>query len=184
MTAEGIIEALHGHHGVCRCPAHDDRSPSLSIRERGGKVLVHCHAGCPQSDVIEALRARGLWPERERPQWTPTERQAWGRRRHAAERLGNDAAAWLQIRVEHLEDEKRGAYEANDWNRLAPAARELYLFGSRGPGWVIGAYQAAQRADPRGTAAMVRAGREMAAAWERVVRMMIDAMANREEQAP
>ena len=40
------------------CPAHDDRAPSLSITDAtGGKVLVRCHAGCDQRDVIAALRA-------------------------------------------------------------------------------------------------------------------------------
>jgi hypothetical protein len=28
---------------------------------RNGKVLVRCHAGCDQRDVIAALRARGVW---------------------------------------------------------------------------------------------------------------------------
>jgi hypothetical protein len=49
---------------IARCPAHDDRRPSLSIRDGDdGKLLVHCHAGCGQEDVIAALRARGLWRE-------------------------------------------------------------------------------------------------------------------------
>jgi putative DNA primase/helicase len=44
------------------CPAHDDREPSLSIIDgNGGKVLVRCHAGCDQPDVIGALRSRGVW---------------------------------------------------------------------------------------------------------------------------
>ncbi|MDR0701226.1 MAG: hypothetical protein LBF61_02265 [Azoarcus sp.] len=43
---------------IARCPAHDDRSPSLSIRETGdGRVLLHCFAGC---DVSEVLSAMGL----------------------------------------------------------------------------------------------------------------------------
>ena len=41
---------------MARCPAHDDHEPSLSITEaKDGKVLVHCHAGCDQRDVIDAL---------------------------------------------------------------------------------------------------------------------------------
>jgi putative DNA primase/helicase len=45
-------------------PAHDDRSPSLSIHDMDdNKVLVHCHAGCDQERVITALRVRGLWAE-------------------------------------------------------------------------------------------------------------------------
>jgi DNA primase len=46
---------------MARCPAHDDRTPSLSIREVEGKVLIHCHAGCSQRDVIAALKSGGLW---------------------------------------------------------------------------------------------------------------------------
>jgi hypothetical protein len=45
--------------------AHDDQHASLSITERDGKVLLHCHAGCSQESVIGALRAAGLWPEPE-----------------------------------------------------------------------------------------------------------------------
>jgi putative DNA primase/helicase len=68
MTAEMIAKALGGRKGgggwAARCPAHDDRSPSLSIRDASdNKVLVRCHAGCHQERVIAALRTRGLWTE-------------------------------------------------------------------------------------------------------------------------
>lgn len=68
--AREIVAALkgkwHGGYGTCRCPAHDDSSPSLSVTAKhGGIVLVHCHAGCDGKDVIRALRDRGLWPDRE-----------------------------------------------------------------------------------------------------------------------
>jgi DNA primase len=47
---------------VACCPAHDDKTPSLSIEDsRDGKVLVHCFAGCSQDQVIGALRDLGLW---------------------------------------------------------------------------------------------------------------------------
>jgi hypothetical protein len=39
-----------------RCPAHADRSPSLSICEgREGRVLVHCFAGCAPTQILAAL---------------------------------------------------------------------------------------------------------------------------------
>ena len=47
------------------CPAHDDRAPSLSIREADdGKVLLHCWAGCFTADVLAAigLTVRDLFP--------------------------------------------------------------------------------------------------------------------------
>jgi 5S rRNA maturation endonuclease (ribonuclease M5) len=55
-----------GASWLARCPAHDDHDPSLAIREECGKVLVHCFAGCQQSDVLNALKTRGLWRS-ERP---------------------------------------------------------------------------------------------------------------------
>jgi hypothetical protein len=68
MTAEEIAEALRGRKTggswTAQCPAHDDRTPSLSIRDSvDDKVLVHCHAGCDQRDVIAALKEQGLWAE-------------------------------------------------------------------------------------------------------------------------
>lgn len=43
---------------VARCPAHKDRTASLSIRELDdGRVLVHCFAGCAVADVVTAAGA-------------------------------------------------------------------------------------------------------------------------------
>ena len=41
---------------LARCPAHDDRRPSLSIREaEDGKVLVKCWSGCGAGEIVSAL---------------------------------------------------------------------------------------------------------------------------------
>ena len=69
MDAKTIATTLKGTRSgngwTARCPAHDDRAPSLSISEnREGRVLVKCHAGCPQAAVIDALKSLGLWPGR------------------------------------------------------------------------------------------------------------------------
>jgi putative DNA primase/helicase len=66
MTAESIAKALGGRKvgggWMARCPAHADREPSLSIRHaQDGKILVRCHAGCDQAQLIAVLRSRGLW---------------------------------------------------------------------------------------------------------------------------
>jgi hypothetical protein len=66
MKAESLAMALGGRKAgaawMACCPAHQDRDPSLAITDaKDGSVLVRCHAGCDQRDVIEALRARGLW---------------------------------------------------------------------------------------------------------------------------
>jgi hypothetical protein len=47
------------------CPAHEDRSPSLSVSETDeGNVLVHCFAGCETRAVVNAvgLELRDLFP--------------------------------------------------------------------------------------------------------------------------
>ena len=45
----------NGKGWVARCPAHEDRSPSLSVDERDGKILLHCHAGCTIEAICAAL---------------------------------------------------------------------------------------------------------------------------------
>ena len=61
MTAEAlaaVIGARRSARGrwMARCPAHEDRSPSLSITEgHDGRVLLHCWAGCHTIDVLNAL---------------------------------------------------------------------------------------------------------------------------------
>lgn len=49
-----------------RCPAHEDKSPSLSIRELpDGRLLLHCWAGCDTADVLAVigLAFTDLFPE-------------------------------------------------------------------------------------------------------------------------
>ncbi|MGR3782202.1 MAG: DUF7146 domain-containing protein [Albimonas sp.] len=63
--ARAVTAALggkwQGRNGSCRCPAHRDRVPSLSVSDgRDGRLLLHCFAGCDFRDVLAALKDRGL----------------------------------------------------------------------------------------------------------------------------
>lgn len=64
VRARNIVEQLggiwHGTSGECRCPAHDDGSPSLSVRLGDTAILFHCFAGCTTLDVLKALQRRKL----------------------------------------------------------------------------------------------------------------------------
>lgn len=73
MTDEELVRrGLSCGRGSCRdlesgaathCPAHLDRTPSLSVTTTpSGKLLVHCHASCSQDTVVAALKSQGLWP--------------------------------------------------------------------------------------------------------------------------
>ena len=52
------------------CPAHGDHNPSLSIKVGDdGRVLLHCHGGCPFASIVAALglEPRDLFPQE--PRW-------------------------------------------------------------------------------------------------------------------
>jgi hypothetical protein len=59
---ETVLERLEGVKKAggafkARCPAHADRSPSLSIKEGDdGRVLLYCFAGCEVAAVVAALK--------------------------------------------------------------------------------------------------------------------------------
>jgi P4 family phage/plasmid primase-like protien len=67
MTSNGptaydrILDRLDGvrrngdNNAIARCPAHDDRNPSLSLRAIENQTLVYCHAGCAVRDVLAAI---------------------------------------------------------------------------------------------------------------------------------
>lgn len=74
MSADILLQHLakikrtgQGRWMAC-CPAHDDRSASLSIRELDdGLVLVHCFAGCNVHEIVAAvgLELSDLFPPRD-----------------------------------------------------------------------------------------------------------------------
>lgn len=58
---EGVLSRLskvrgrNGHWIAC-CPAHDDRTPSMTIREtEDGTILMHCFSGCSIGQIADAL---------------------------------------------------------------------------------------------------------------------------------
>lgn len=40
---------------MARCPAHDDKTPSLSISLRCESIALYCHAGCSTEDVLDSI---------------------------------------------------------------------------------------------------------------------------------
>ena len=67
LEARGCQPRRCGEGWTARCPAHDDRNPSLSVDAgSGGRVLLHCHAGCSTESIVRALglEMRDLMPAR------------------------------------------------------------------------------------------------------------------------
>jgi len=61
MNPKDILSRLsqvrgRGESWTARCPAHDDKSPSLAIRFKSdGRVLMHCFGGCAVDEVLGAI---------------------------------------------------------------------------------------------------------------------------------
>jgi hypothetical protein len=73
MSAETLLSRLDKvkqikpGNWVARCPAHDDRGPSLAVRELDdGRTLAHCFAGCAVHEIVQSvgLSLSDLYPER------------------------------------------------------------------------------------------------------------------------
>ena len=93
-SGRAIVEALGGlwrnDRGMCRCPAHGDRTPSLSVRLGRKRLLFHCFAGCETRAILDALHALRLVGS---ASWSPAERHdpPDDRSRRAAQRLWSEA---------------------------------------------------------------------------------------------
>jgi len=111
LEAEGreIVERLGGEWrpggGMCRCPAHDDRTPSLSVRPGERRLFFHCFAGCETGKVIHALGALQLL----RPQ-VPDEGRMVARDPVDPGRRNRGAAARLWAAAKPLERSPAEAY--------------------------------------------------------------------------
>jgi hypothetical protein len=62
MTGEDFVSRLQGvrrtgqHSWMARCPAHEDKSPSLTVSEKEPeKILAYCHAQCGIEAITGAL---------------------------------------------------------------------------------------------------------------------------------
>jgi hypothetical protein len=123
-----------GRGFTARCPAHDDRAASLSVRARddGQGVLLHCFAGCAYSTIARAI---GLGTSAPTPhaQYASTldearaavlaeaRRQPWARMvEHYA------AARWVRAGFRHAEARRGAGHALGDtepgWELLAGAA--------------------------------------------------------------
>ena len=113
-----LVERLGGRWsdsgGMCRCPAHEDRTPSLSVRPGRTRLLLHCFAGCEASAVLRALEADRLLEPCGRSAGEPRPGKAGGL---------EEAAARLWAEARAVADTPASAYLAS--RGLAMASPEL-----------------------------------------------------------
>jgi hypothetical protein len=84
---QGVRPAGDGRWSAL-CSAHPDRTSSLSIRDTGERILIHCFAGCAADDVLAAVNLK--WSDFYPDKWAcarlrPNEgARRWARRALAA----------------------------------------------------------------------------------------------------
>ena len=54
-TVTGRECGKKGSRWSAHCPAHEDREPSLNVKEDGSRLLVKCHAGCTVDEIVKVL---------------------------------------------------------------------------------------------------------------------------------
>lgn len=71
----GVKDTGKGQY-VALCPNHDDKHPSLYIKDAGNKVLLDCKAACPTGDVLSAagLSMRDLFTDSRIQNYKPKQR--------------------------------------------------------------------------------------------------------------
>lgn len=82
MIIDNILTLLSGvkrtgtDRYICCCPAHDDKHPSMTIKQDGDKVLIHCFGGCSVPEIVDSigLKMSDLFPERISKSLKPSER--------------------------------------------------------------------------------------------------------------
>jgi hypothetical protein len=108
---------------VARCPAHADRSPSLSVRELDdGRVLLQDFGGCETGDILAAL-GLNLADLFEKPlghQFAPSKSRIPAR--DLLEIISEETSVVAVVGASFLEGR---AIDDADWQRLAQAAARI-----------------------------------------------------------
>lgn len=130
MSVEDLITRLEGvkrtgeGRWLAKCPAHEDRTSSLSIREMDdGRVLMHDFAGCDVESVLSAVGCTfdDLFPPREISNGKPIRRPF-----NSIDILRTVAfeALIVAVAASHLAS-KRVALGEHDFERLMVSAERL-----------------------------------------------------------
>ena len=130
MSADAILDRLTGvrqtRHNtwLARCPAHEDSSPSLSIRLMdAGHVLLHCFAGCQTAEILAAVALD--WPSLFPPRDTIRPPFQYQRRIPASTLLELISEETSVVAIVAADILARRTISEADWQRLAQAASRI-----------------------------------------------------------
>ena len=110
---------------LARCPAHEDKSPSLSIREKDdGTVLINCFAGCGAINILNVLGLRwsALFPPNPGGSLQNPPRRSRIPARDLLEIISYEVSVVAAIAADMLAG---NAVNETDWKRLSQAAARI-----------------------------------------------------------
>src|SRR5262249_12958964 len=110
LRTHGCKPRRNGTGWSAKCPAHDDRNPSLSANEGDdGRALVHCHAGCATDAVLEALglSAADRFADPKQQRTTTPDKQRVGSEQRYEYRDENGKLLYHQVRQDYSNGTKR-----------------------------------------------------------------------------
>lgn len=135
MSVAKLLDRLDGARQtgpgrwIAKCPAHEDRSPSLSIRELDdGRCLIHDFGGCGTEAVLDALglEMQVLFAERlagSGPAGGHTSTHSRVPARDLLEIVSEEVSVVSIIAADFFD--KRSIRE-EDWRRLQTAANRIH----------------------------------------------------------
>ena len=119
------VREIGSNRWIASCPAHEDKSPSLSIRELpDGRTLVHCFAGCATEDVLSAvsLSWKDLRPETYTAQ---SGAPAWARKFNPLDLLQIVSEEVTVVAIVASDMLATKTIGEGEWKRLATAAGRI-----------------------------------------------------------
>lgn len=149
----------------------------FSLDERDGKPLFKCWASCAQREIVDVLRRRGIWPERQQRTFTKDERRQYARARAEAAELAVLALDWYRGELAELNDRKRASVDFQtgrfDEAELAFAAHREHRLSQMSPADVLAEWRQQRRENPASTHRLERIGQTWRRTCESALRRAI-----------
>jgi len=158
------------------CPVHGGSSFTLS--DKDGTPVWTCWQGCDRRAILDELRRRGLWPERERRIFSHEERRRYAIARAEAAELATTALDWYRAELAELNDRKRGSIDCQtgrfDEAELASAAHRERQLAQLSPSDVLAEYRQQRRENPASVHRLEQIGATWRRTCEAALRRLID----------
>ena len=132
MSIENLLSRLEkvrkrgGNQWMASCPCHEDKTPSLSIKESSGTILIHCFAQqCTPEEICSAIgmEVTDLFPPSD--DYDAAKSQQRKQFYDAAQILEGLAWEMLVAHVITADVLKNGTIDAEERARLAQASMRI-----------------------------------------------------------